>query len=107
MTYKNKDVYSGNWSEGNKDGRGTFIFEQTHQKYVGHWISGQMVSGKWVYENGTYFSGNFDNNKPKAAGKWHFENGNEVSGIYRQVRKAEDTDDEYKIVWNTTGDITA
>ena len=45
-------------------------------KYVGNWKSGQMVTGKWLYPNGSYFKGNFDNNQPKGHGKWHFENGN-------------------------------
>ena len=55
FTYKNKDIYSGNWAQGEKDGKGSFIFERTGQKYVGLWIKSQMVSGKWVYENGSYF----------------------------------------------------
>ena len=51
-------------------------------KYVGNWKSGQMVTGKWLYPNGSYFQGNFDNNQPKGHGKWNFENGNKVEGDY-------------------------
>jgi radial spoke head protein 1 len=35
MTYSNKDVYSGTWREGKKDGEGTYIFFETGMKYVG------------------------------------------------------------------------
>jgi hypothetical protein len=31
-------------------------------KYVGSFKSGQFVKGKWIYPNGTFFEGNFDNN---------------------------------------------
>ena len=62
MIYENEDVYSGQWKDGKKDGNGTYIFKQTGMKYVGQFKNGQMVNGKWLYKNGTYFEGNFDNN---------------------------------------------
>lgn len=76
MIYKNQDIYSGQWKNGNKDGPGTYVFKETGMKYVGTYKNGQMVQGKWKYPNGTYFEGNFDNNQPKGKGSWHFENGN-------------------------------
>ena len=66
-----------------------------------------MIAGKWFYENRSFFQGNFDNNKPKGAGQWNFVDGNKVTGNYRQYRSAEDAEDDYKLVWKTTGDITA
>lgn len=45
MTYTNKDVYSGNWSNGNKDGKGTYIFFATGMKFVGKWKNGQIAVG--------------------------------------------------------------
>ena len=51
-------------------------------KYVGTFKGGQLVTGKWLYPNGSYFEGNFDNNKPKGKGTWHFVNGNSVTGDY-------------------------
>ena len=62
MIYENEDVYSGSWKEGKKDGNGTYIFKETGMKYVGTFKNGQMVTGKWLYNNGTYFQGAFDNN---------------------------------------------
>lgn len=105
MQYNNKDVYSGSWVCGKKEGRGTFIFFETKQKFVGDWRKGTMVTGKWAYPNGTSFVGSFDNNKPKGKGEWSFANGNKVEGCYKQTMRV-DVDD-YKLSWKTTGDITA
>ena len=51
-------------------------------KYVGCFKCGKLIQGKWLYPNGSYFEGCFDNNKPKGVGQWHFENGNTVQGVY-------------------------
>ena len=72
MIYTNKDIYSGQWLLGKKDGQGTYVFNETGMKYVGIFKAGQLVQGKWVYPNGSYFEGTFDNNKPKSKGTWHF-----------------------------------
>jgi len=93
MTYVNKDVYSGNWANGNKDGQGTYIFFQTKEKYVGTFKNGQLITGKWLYPNGTYFEGNFGHNQPKGQGKWHFANGNVVEGCYSQTKRGDVDDD--------------
>jgi len=45
MIYETKDIYSGYWKGGKKDGQGTYIFKQTGMKYVGAWKAGQMVKG--------------------------------------------------------------
>ena len=69
-----------------------------------------MVSGQWIYPNGSCFKGAFDNNKPKGAGKWDFANGNTVEGYYKQLHAADmpvEQNDDIKLSWTTTGDITA
>ena len=77
-------------------------------KYVGMFKNGQLVSGKWLYPNGTYFEGNFDNNQPKGPGKWVFANGNVVCGDYHQIKRADVSQDNLiKLSWKTTSDITA
>ena len=83
LKYGNNDVYSGQWANGCKEGKGTYIFFKTGQKYTGEWRKGQMVNGQWFYPNGTFFSGNFDNNMPKGAGQWNFKDGNKVQGCYK------------------------
>ena len=89
MIYTNKDIYSGKWKNGEKEGEGTYVFNETGMKYVGSFKGGQLVNGKWLYPNGSYFQGNFDNNKPKGKGTWHFANGNEVTGDYTQIKRAD------------------
>ena len=89
MIYTNKDVYSGQWKNGKKEGRGTYVFHETGQKYVGQFKNGQLVGGKWLYPNGSHFEGSFDNNKPKGHGKWVFQNGNIVDGDYTQIKRAD------------------
>ena len=72
MKYLNGDIYSGQWANGNKEGQGTYIFDKTASKFIGTFKAGQIVSGKWLYPNGSYFHGNFENNQPKGKGQWHF-----------------------------------
>lgn len=106
MTYTNLDVYSGNWECGQKSGKGTYIVYKTGEKYVGDFKNGQLVRGKWIYPNGSYFEGKFNQNKPKGAGSWHFANGNVVCGDYTQTKRADVEGDVVKLAWKTTSDIT-
>ena len=107
MKYLNGDIYSGQWKLGKKDGKGTYIFNQTGMKFVGNFKGGQIGEGKWLYPNGSYFEGLFENNMPKAQGKWHFGNGNVVEGVYTQTKKVEVNDSNpIKLTWRTTSDIT-
>ena len=88
---KTKDLYSGSWKDGLKNGKGTFIFNATKMKLVGDWVNGQIVKGKWIFANGTYFEGQFENNYPKGEGVWHFANGNTIKGGFSQdIREVED-----------------
>ena len=48
MIYANKDVYSGQWKGGKKDGQGTYVFNETGMKYVGEFKNGQLVKGRWL-----------------------------------------------------------
>jgi len=105
MIYVNKDIYSGQWRNGKKDGKGTYIFNDTGMKFVGNFKSGNIVHGKWQYPNGTFFEGNFDNNMPKGVGKWHFENGNTVEGVYTQIQRADVDGQALKLAWKTLSDI--
>lgn len=95
MTYQNKDVYSGWWKYGKKEGKGTYIFASNGMKMVGNWSNGNFVTGKWVFPNGVYFEGNFQNNQPNGPGfifgiygnlgKWHMKGENIVEGTYTQT----------------------
>ena len=107
MIYVNKDIYSGQWKNGKKDGNGTYIFNDTMMKFVGTFKGGNIAIGKWCYPNGTFYEGHFDYNMPKGIGKWHFENGNTVEGVYSQIQRADIEGQELKLAWKTLSDITA
>ena len=98
FTYLNQDIYSGKWEDGWKQGVGTFIFFETGMKMYGTWKAGKFIQGKWIYPNGTYFEGRYDNNRPKGQGKWNFNNGNVVKGEYSQVITLQN---ELKLIWRT------
>jgi hypothetical protein len=50
--------------------------------------------GKWIYPNGMYFEGKFENNKPKGEGRWVFKNGNVLQGDYEQKPKVVEDEEE-------------
>ena len=97
---KTKDLYSGNWKDGMKHGKGTFIFADTKMKIVGECASRMIVSGKWIFANGTYFEGVFENNYPKGEGVWHFAHGNIVKGEFtHELRDGEGDQQQTVINW--------
>ena len=108
---KTKDLYSGSWKNGLKHGKGTFIFYDTKMKIVGDWFNGQIVKGKWIFANGTYFEGKFENNYPKGEGIWHFVNGNEVKGEFTheikeiEAKGKEKENKEIMIDWKSQPEI--
>ena len=105
--YPNGDSYSGWWRFGVKEGAGTYYFAETGMKMVGDWQEGTIVHGKWVYPNGMYYEGNFQDNKPNGEGEWHFPNGNVCKGAHLQKKKELDEGeegegkDEVLLAWNS------
>ena len=63
-------------------------------KLYGDWTAGSITSGKWIYPNGMYYEGKFENNKPKGEGCWKFKNGNTLAGEYEQKKKEAAEDEE-------------
>lgn len=108
MTYKkNGDIYSGFWQYGEKNGYGTYIFNDSKMKLAGIWDNGKIKSGKWIFPNGIYWEGEFDNNKPKGEGFWHFSDTNVVKGVFEQIEDEEAEADEdgnkpKKVNWKTS-----
>ena len=62
--------------DGDKEGKGTYIFKETGMKMHGDWDKGEIKRGRWIYPNGLFFEGDFKNNKPFGEGTWYFKNGN-------------------------------
>lgn len=84
FVYKNGDTYSGWWKYGNKNGKGTFTNKSTGMKLIGDWSNGQIKTGRWVYANGFYYEGSFENNQPAGEGTWYCKDGNVVKGCFKQ-----------------------
>lgn len=100
FTYANGDIYVGQWRGsqtepprrgGKKHGRGTYSYAKDGSKLVGDWEQGKIQVGKWVFPNGTFYSGQFRYNKPFGEGVWVFANGNQLTGKY--VQKDQGGDD--------------
>jgi hypothetical protein len=118
FTYKDTgDSYSGWWRFGQKEGAGTYCFKASGMKMVGDWKEGQMVKGKWIYPNGVYYEGPFENNKPSGEGEWHFPDGNSCKGSHTQ-KKLEMEEEEveegqpppkqkYDVTWTSAIGIAA
>lgn len=60
-TYKNGDVYSGNWVNDKKEGKGTLYNPNSSYQLVGIWENNQLKRGKWIMEDGTIYSGLYEN----------------------------------------------
>merc|ERR1719198_1973865 len=102
FTYANGDIYVGQWCEGKKHGRGSYSYAKDGTKLVGDWVQGKIVSGEWIFPNGTFYSGKFRYNKPWGKGVWVFKNGNQLTGEYLQKEQPTDedppADDEENVV---------
>ena len=122
FTYKNGDVYSGWWRHGNKEGYGTYEFADTKMKMIGQWKDAKLTEGRWIYPNGLYWLGKFENNKPCGQGTWYFKNGNQLEGTFEQKPKEKDENAEesevegepgakkepkFDLVWHTTTNIAS
>jgi radial spoke head protein 1 len=92
FTYVNGDEYVGQWCAGKKHGQGTYSYKKDGTKLVGKWEKGKITAGKWIFPNGTFYSGAFRYNKPFGKGIWVFPNGNQMTGEY--VQKEQQAEDE-------------
>lgn len=76
--YQNKDTYSGWWQFGKKKGNGTYTYAATGMKLIGTWEENKIIEGKWIFPNGTFYSGQFKDNKPNGDGVWSINTGNNL-----------------------------
>jgi radial spoke head protein 1 len=61
------------------------VFNETAMRFTGEWHENKLIRGKWVFPNGNFYEGEFENNRPAGHGQWHFKNGNVVEGSYHQL----------------------
>lgn len=68
FTYVNKDIFSGWFKYGKKEGKGTYLFNDTGMRIQGEWENGEVKTGEWIFPNGKIYKGSFKNNKPDGNG---------------------------------------
>ena len=81
--YSNGDRYSGSWVKGLKEGWGVYL--SPTGRLEGTWKAGNIEQGNWILENGSFWHGIFQNNKPSGRGTWNLPNGEVVKGEYTQI----------------------
>ena len=57
---------------------------------MGMWVNNKILEGHWIYPNGLYFEGKFENNKPYGKGVWNFRDGSKLEGEFEQKPKGAD-----------------
>lgn len=77
-----KDIYSGSWQNGMKHGRGTFVYAKDNSQLIGRFVQNKFKDGKWVFNDGTVYTGRFVQNKPDGSGVFTFPNGNSQTGEF-------------------------
>jgi radial spoke head protein 1 len=85
-------------------------------RLVVEWKDNKLVKGRWIFPNGTYYEGEFENNKPTKASRWYFKDGNNLQGNYNQTiipqQRAgifhliqDDKKLNIKLEWNSKSDL--
>ena len=97
--FSNGDVYSGTWKAGERCGEGTFMYARDESQLVGTWLKGSMFTGKWIWKDGTSFTGPFKNSMPLGKGVFYFPNGLVQDGEFVMEGDAGDEEAELKTSW--------
>jgi len=103
-TYPNGDLYSGSWKAGFRHGNGVYVVKVSKCQLLGKWVDGQLTEGKWIADDGTLYSGGFDEkSQPMGPGRFTFENGSSQAGEYKAEPIGDDMEDGVKHTWAGAG----
>ncbi|KAJ3158301.1 hypothetical protein HDU86_003010 [Geranomyces michiganensis] len=81
MTFPNKDVYTGTYANGMRNGTGTYKWAKPLAVYQGEYKDGQRAGeGKLVYPDGTVYAGMFEGGKRHGNGTYTYVNGDTYTG---------------------------
>lgn len=92
FTYVNGDVYTGQWRNGKKHGKGCYTYAKDETQLEGEWENGKIKQGSWRLPSGMVYCGAFRYNKPYGKGVWIFKNGNQLEGEYVQKEQEAEED---------------
>ncbi len=84
-TWKNGDVYVGDWNNGVRQGKGTYTWADG-DKYVGSFQNGKMHGyGEYFYNSGTlkHYAGNWRNDVRCGKGTMKYRSGSVYTGVFQ------------------------
>ncbi|RQM19784.1 hypothetical protein B5M09_001137 [Aphanomyces astaci] len=85
IVYKNGDIFSGSFDQGIKHGKGTYEYAEDKSQLIGNWVHNTIVDGKWLFKDGGYYTGRFENATPIGQCLLQFPNGLQHEGEYIKV----------------------
>ena len=75
--WENGEYYIGEWSKGERNGKGTDYYKDNKIRYEGDFLNGKYHgNGKYILENGEYYIGQFLNGERNGEGKLYYNNDN-------------------------------
>ena len=75
--WKNGEYYIGEWSKGERNGKGADYYKDDKIRYEGDFLNGKYHgNGKYILENGEYYIGQFLNGERNGEGKLFYNNDN-------------------------------
>jgi hypothetical protein len=84
MNWENRDVYTGDFFNGNRHGNGTLQFADGSE-YVGEWeCNRQHGIGTRRWNNGDCYTGQYKNGKRTGEGRFYFANGDMYVGNWKE-----------------------
>jgi hypothetical protein len=87
MTYKNGDVYHGNWTNHQREGRGKMTYKNG-DVYHGNWTNDQREgTGKMTYKNGEVYVGEWKNDQREGTGKMTYQNRDVYVGEWKNDQR--------------------
>ncbi|EQC35550.1 hypothetical protein SDRG_06840 [Saprolegnia diclina VS20] len=85
LMYKNGDIFSGTYIAGIKEGNGTYEYAADKSQLVGTWVQNTIIEGKWLFKDGGYYTGHFENAMPIGQCIMQLPNGLKQEGVYAKV----------------------
>ena len=74
--WKNEEYYIGEWSKGERNGKGTDYYKDNKIRYEGDFLNGKYHgNGKYTLENDEYYIGQFSNGERNGKGQLFYKNG--------------------------------